>query len=260
MKKHSVAVITGAATGIGAATALALSRKGFHVVVNYLSNAQGAKDTQQACMEHGEKGVETLVVQADVSREEDCQKLVKATLAQWGRIDVLVNNAGTTKFAPHKDLQALNREDFLNLYAVNVVGPYQMTRACAPAMKAQGFGSVVNVSSIAGVMAVGSSIAYAASKAALNNMTKALARSLAPEIRVNAVCPGFVQTGWFEKKLKADVVQRMAQAQKKITPLERLGQPEDIATLIAFLAHEGSRHITGDIIETDAGFHLGRST
>ena len=136
-------------------------------------------------------GVQVRAVQGNVAIDADCRKLAAGAMEAFGRIDILVNNAGTTKFAGHRDLDALSAEDFTNIYAVNVIGAFQMIRACVEGLRAHGDGAVVNVSSIAGIEGIGSSVAYAASKGALNTMTLSLARALAPEIRVNAVCPGW---------------------------------------------------------------------
>ncbi|CAN0494176.1 unnamed protein product, partial [Phaeothamnion confervicola] len=146
--------------------------------------------------------------------------------------------------------------EFHYIYGLNVVGPYQMTRAVTPAMKAQGKGAIVNVSSIAGVTGIGSSIAYAASKGALNTMTLSLARALAPEIRVNAVCPGFIGTRWFSDRMDDAGFQGMVEQQRKITPLKRAGTPDDIADSVVFFCAEGAEHITGETLLTDAGMHL----
>ncbi|MBU6472374.1 MAG: SDR family oxidoreductase, partial [Alphaproteobacteria bacterium] len=198
-----VAIVTGSATGIGAATAVGLARRGAHVLVNYARSAAEAEKTAQAARAAGAPyGAKVKVVQADVSADADCRRLAEAALAEWGRLDILVNNAGTTKFATAADLDALSAEDFAAIYAVNVIGPFQMARAAAPALKTggqngAGMGAIVNVSSFAAISGVGSSIAYAASKGALNTLTLSLARTLAPEVRVNAVCPGYVATAWF---------------------------------------------------------------
>jgi 3-oxoacyl-[acyl-carrier protein] reductase len=155
-------------------------------VVNYTRSEQDARETLQACQA---AGAEAILVKADVSRDADCRALAQSALDKWGRIDGLINNAGITKFAAAKDLDALSAEDFQQIYAVNVIGPYQMIRACVPTMNAQGKGAIVNVSSISGVLGVGSSTAYVASKGALNVMGLALARALAPAIRLNTVLP-----------------------------------------------------------------------
>jgi 3-oxoacyl-[acyl-carrier protein] reductase len=191
--KDGVCIVTGSASGIGAACVIELARRGCRVAINYNKSGEAAEQTARACRE---AGGDALVVQANVANDADCRRLADSVLDKWGRIDGLVNNAGTTKFADHADLDALQSQDFLDIYATNVVGAFQMIRAVAPAMKRQGAGAIVNMSSIAAVMGVGSSVAYAASKGALNTMTLSLARALGPEIRVNAVCPGFVETGW----------------------------------------------------------------
>ena len=152
-----------------------------------------SKKIQKICESYD---IETLCLKANVSDDKDCKYLVSETIKKFKKIDILVNNAGTTKFANHQKLDALTDEDFINIYKVNVIGPYQMIRAVEPYMKKNKFGSVVNVSSIAGITGIGSSIAYAASKGALNTMTLSLAKALGPEIRVNTVCPGFNGVSW----------------------------------------------------------------
>lgn len=252
--KGKVAIVTGSATGLGAAVALQLADKGCNVVINYTKSEKEAKETLAACQA---KGVEAILAQGDVGEDADCRRIVDETVKKWGRVDVLVNNAGGTKFANHAELDELNAEDFLWIYKVNVVGAYQMIRACAPHMKEAGKGSVVNVSSIAGVTGIGSSVAYAASKGALNTMTLSLARSLAPKIRVNAVCPGFIGTRWFSDRFGQQTFEGIKRQQEESTPLGRAGTPEDIATAVVFFCGEGSDHITGETLITDAGMHLG---
>jgi 3-oxoacyl-[acyl-carrier protein] reductase len=186
---------------------------------------------------------EAIIVQADVSSDDDCKKLVQETINAFGKVDILVNNAGTTKFADHSKLDKLNDEDFINIYKVNVIGPYQMIRAVEPIMKENGFGSVVNISSIAGKTGIGSSIAYAASKGALNTMTLSLAKALGPEIRVNTVCPGFIGTGWFENRFGKKTFDRIKKDQESITPLNKAGTPDDIADSAVFFCLEGGHAV-----------------
>jgi len=245
-----VAIVTGSATGIGASAAIALARRGAHVVVNYSKSEKEAHETALAA------GGETIVVQGDVAKDEDCRKLAEAAMRKWGRIDILVNNAGTTKFAAHTDLDALSAEDWQAIYAVNVIGPFQMIRAAIAPLKASGAGSIVNVSSIAGVAGVGSSIAYAASKGALNTLTLSLARAFAPEIRVNAVCPGYVATPWFSGRFGADNAKRIAEQQAEANPLKRVAYADDIANAVLFLAGPESGNITGEFMLIDSGMHL----
>ncbi len=247
------AIVTGSAAGIGAATAERLAARGVRVVVNYSKSADAAEEVAAQCRAHG---VEALLVRADVTDDDACRRMAAAAMEAWGRIDILVNNAGGTRFVDHADLDGLSADDFQWINTINVVAPFQMIRAVAPAMKAQGRGSVVNVSSIAGVTGIGSSVAYAASKGALNTMTLSLARALAPEIRINAVCPGFVGTRWFKDRMDDDGYQAMVDTVIKRTPLRQAGTPESVADAILFFALEGSDWITGETLLTDAGTHL----
>jgi 3-oxoacyl-[acyl-carrier protein] reductase len=248
-----VAIVTGSATGIGAAAARKLAARGAAVVINY-SKSLGEAEATKAEIDGA--GGKTRLVQADISSDEDCRRMAQETIDAFGRIDILVNNAGTTKIVDHGNLDGLALEDWQRIYQTNVIGAFQMIRACVPAMKAAGAGAVVNVSSIAGVTGIGSSIAYAASKGAMNTMTISLARALAPEIRVNAVCPGFVGTRWFKDALGKETYDRMIATQEATMPLKRAGTPDDVADTILFFCTEGARHITGEFLMTDAGLHL----
>ena len=247
-------IITGAGTGLGAATAIGLARKGANIAVNYSSSAEAAEKVAEACRS---EGVQAFSVKASVAEFADCQKLVAETVQKLGGVDVLINNAGITKMADQGNLDTLEAEDFERIYRVNVIGTYQMVRAARAALEVSGEGAVVNVSSIAGVRGVGSSMAYAASKGALNTLTLSLARSLAPKIRVNAVCPGYIASGWFTKWGDKDADEALARNVAQMTPLQRAATPEDVAQLIMFLAAPASRNITGELILTDAGMHLG---
>lgn len=252
--KGKRAIVTGGGTGLGAATAVGLARRGVNVCINYNSSADAANEVVNQCKA---LGVEAFAVKANVAEDADCRALVAAAVEKLGGLEVLVNNAGITKFAKHTDLDALSSDDFLNLYKVNVVAVYQMTRAAQPHLAASGKGSVVNVSSIAGVTGIGSSIAYASTKGALNTMTLSLARALAPNIRVNAVCPGYIGSGWFTKYQGDDVEAQTAEAVAKSVPLRVASMPEDIAESILFFAGPESRHVTGEFMIIDAGMHLG---
>ena len=250
---RKVAIITGSSQGLGASIAVKLSQRNINLVINYSNNKDMALKIKDECVNNG---VEAITVQADVSSDDDCKKLVQETIDTFGKVDILVNNAGTTKFADHSKLDKLNDEDFINIYKVNVIGPYQMIRAVEPIMKENGFGSVVNISSIAGKTGIGSSIAYAASKGALNTMTLSLAKALGPEIRVNTVCPGFIGTGWFENRFGKETFDRIKKDQESITPLNKAGTPDDIADSAVFFCLEGAEHITGETLISDAGMHL----
>ena len=251
-KDAPVALITGGGTGIGAATAKLLAAHGWNVAINYRTSREEAEATAAACRK---LGTDATAFQGDVAIDRDCRRMAKQTLARWGRIDGLVNNAGMTKVVAGADLEGLNAEDFHAIYATNVVGAYQMTRAAAPALKAKGNGSIVNVSSIVGIVGGGSSTAYAASKGALNTMTMALARALAPEIRVNAVCPSFVETRWVTSKMDAKQYKQVKADVEASSPLQRICSAEDVAESVAWFI-EGGRAITGEILMIDAGVHL----
>jgi 3-oxoacyl-[acyl-carrier protein] reductase len=243
----NVAIITGASSGIGAASALELARRGWSVVVNYARSEAEAGKVAAACGD-------AIAVQADVAEDAACKMLVQAALDRWGRIDALVNNAGTTKFVDHADLDGLTADDFLRIYRTNVVGAFQMTRAAAPSLKATR-GAIVNVSSVAAQLGTGSSVAYAASKAALNAMTYSLARSLGPEVRVNAVCPGYVDTPWHHNALGTPRANQVAAHYAAMVPLKDHARPEDVADAIVWLI-EGARQITGEAIFVDGGLHI----
>ncbi|MFK7913752.1 MAG: SDR family NAD(P)-dependent oxidoreductase [Pseudomonadales bacterium] len=247
-----VAVVTGSSSGVGAACAKQLAERGCHVVINYSSNAAGAEATRAACEAFG---VETEVVQANVAEDADCQKLVAAAEARWGRLDVLVNNAGTTKFCDHSDLAGLDKQDFLDIYSVNTVGVYQMVRAAESIMRRGGRGSIVNVASIAGIMGVGSSIAYAASKGALVTLGLSLARVMGPEIRVNTVCPGFIAGDWLREGMGAERYDRSKAFLESQTPLQLTTTPETVAEAIMYFA-AGADVVTGETLILDGGHHL----
>jgi 3-oxoacyl-[acyl-carrier protein] reductase len=251
------AVITGSASGLGAATAAILAKGGACIVINYSSSQKEAEQTADLCRT---AGGEVVVVQGDVSRDEDCRKIAAAA-APWGRLDVLVNNAGTTKHVPHDNMDGLSAEDFQRLFGVNTIGPFQMVRAArslleAGAKASNRASSVVNVSSVAGISGVGSSVAYAASKGALNTMTLSLARALAPLIRVNTVCPGYIDTPWFTKGRGVEGAAKIRDSVVAKVPLKRASTAEDVAGVVCFLALPQSGNMTGEIVRIDAGAHL----
>jgi 3-oxoacyl-[acyl-carrier protein] reductase len=252
------AIVTGSASGLGAATASLLAKSGARVVINYSNSKNEAEATAEACRKAG--AAEVAVVQGDVSRDEDCKKIVAAA-SSWGRLDVLINNAGTTKHVAHHDLDGLSAEDFQRIYAVNTIGPYQMIRAARSLLEAGSKASgrpsaVVNVSSVAGISGGGSSVAYAASKGALNSMTLSLARALAPAIRVNTVCPGYIDTPWFTKGRGEAGAKQVRDAVVARVPLKVASTAEDIAQLVCFLASPASSNMTGECVRLDAGMHL----
>lgn len=249
--RGSVSIVTGSSSGVGAATARLLAAKGGHVVINFSKSADAAQKVADECQA---LGAETLLCQADVSRDADCRRMVAETMAKWGRIDSLVNNAGTTRFVQHGDMDGLSGDDFQHIYGVNVVGPFQMVRAARDAMKASGDASVVNVASIAGVKGVGSSIAYAASKGALITMTQSLARALGPEIRVNAVCPGFITGDWLSEGMGKETYEASKSFLESKAPLRKTCTPESVAESILHFV-EGHSIVTGQHLVLDGG-HL----
>lgn len=252
----AVVLVTGASTGLGRAIAVETAVRGAAaVIVNFASSRAEAEET--AGLVRAE-GAEAILAQGDVADDAAC-RAIAAAAAPHGRIDALFNNAGITKFAnDHSALDAVNGDDFLRLYAVNVVGAYQMIRAARPLLEAgPAAGAVVNTASVAGVMGIGSSVPYAASKGALVTMTLSLARALAPKIRVNAVCPGFIDTPWFGRGMDEGSLQRMREGVARSMPLKVASTAEDIAGAAVFLASPAARHITGEALMVDAGLHLG---
>ena len=243
-----VAIVTGGGTGIGAGVVRRLASRGVRCVINY---AHSRDEAEALASEVG--GV---AVQADIVDDAACRALAGAAGDAFGRIDYLVNNAGRTKFADHEDLDALSAEDFIDIYRLNVVAAFQMIRACEAALRAGPSSAVVNVASVAGIHGHGSSVAYAASKGALITMTKSLARALAPAIRVNAVAPGYVGTGWFEKRLDAEGFAALTARIVASTPMAMAPDADDVAGPIVMLLDPTSRVVTGEVIRLDAGAHL----
>lgn len=245
--KDRVALITGAGVGTGRAIALELARRGCHVVVNYSRSRDEAEATSR---EARGLGVDSLCVAADVAEDAEVRAMVASSVERFGRLDLLVNNAGVTSFIPHGDLEAVQESDWERILGVNLKGVFHCVRAAAPSLR-QARGAVVNVSSIAGVSAIGSSIPYCASKAALNNMTVALARALAPEIRVNAVAPGFIDTRWWRDREGYDAIKQFATER---TPLKSVCQAEDVAAVV--LALLTADLVTGQILVVDGGMTI----
>ena len=253
--KDKVVIVTGSSsvTGIGSVTAKLLAGRGCRVVVNYVTNQAGAEETVAACVA---AGGEAIAVQGNVAGDADCKQLVAAALERWGRLDALINNAATTKTISHADLEALDADEFQRVLSVNLVGTYQMTRAAAPHLKASGDASIVNISSTGAIGGAGSSIAYCASKGGLNTMTISFARILAPEIRVNTLCPGGVLgNAWTTKILSAKALAERKREAETTYPLRRAVTPLDVAEAALWLT-ESARSMTGEIIRMDSGRHL----
>ncbi|MFL2683924.1 MAG: SDR family oxidoreductase [Rhodobacteraceae bacterium] len=252
VSSNKVAIITGGSRGVGAATAKLLASKGWNVTITCTSSMDDANSVVKEC----EKlGVEAIALTADVSEDNSCIQTAQETINKWGRIDALVNNAGTTKFVfNHADLDGLDAEDFLHIYKVNVVGPFQMVRACKEMLLNSDNPSVVNISSIAGIKGLGSSLAYASSKGALNTMTKSMARNLGP-IRVNAICPGFIQGDWLRNGMGDDLYNAALENLTNNTPLKLTVTPEQVAEgIYSFIGI--NKVVTGETMLMDGGHHL----
>ena len=253
-----IVVVTGASTGLGRAIAVGSAERGAKaVIVNYATSEKEATETGR----HVEAaGAQAILVQGDVGDDDACRRIAD-TAKPFGRIDALFNNAGVTTFAPnHSDLDAVSGDDFLKAYRVNVVGAYQMIRAARALLEAGPRpGAVVNTSSIAAVTGIGSSVPYAASKGALTTMTISLARALAPKIRVNAICPGFIDTPWFSKAYPAESVAALRDKMAASSPLKAASTAEDVAGAALFFVSPDARHVTGETLLVDAGTHLGFS-
>lgn len=252
MTEPKVVLVTGGASGIGAATVRHFIAQGWNVVVNYFleSEAEAAEALVAEAMAAGRQG---LALRGDVGRDEDCRRLAEAAIARFGRIDGLVSSAGASRMVPQHDLDGLTLDDFLQSTTVNTAGPFQIVRACAPALRAAR-GAVVIVSSYGGITGTGSSMAYAASKGATNTLTLSLARVLAPEIRVNAVCPALVADG-FVQRLDPELFERRAAVQRDRSPLKKIGHTADVAADIYWLV-AGASLMTGAVLMLDAGLHL----
>lgn len=250
---NRVAIVTGSSSGVGAATAELLASQGCNVLINYNSNLAGAETVATACEKHG---VETLIVKANVADDADCIAMVQSAIDKWGRVDALVNNAGTTKFVDHQNLDGLDKEDFQRIYSVNVIGAYQMTRAVTEQMRSQeDGGAVVNVASTAGITGIGSCIAYAASKGAMVTMTLSLARALGPSLRINAVCPGFIEGDWLREGYGDERYEKLMAFNRDNAPLKKTATAETVADAILHFI-SGPQVVTGETLIVDGGRHL----
>ena len=251
--KNHVAIITGSSSGVGAATARLLASLGSNVVINYSSKKEAAEAVAEECRQ---AGADVLVSGANVAVDEDCRVMVQQAHDRWGRVDILVNNAGTTKFVEHSNLEGLSDEDFQRIYSVNVVGAYQMTRAANDVMQQQEQGgSIVNVASTAAVNGIGSCIAYAASKGAMVTMTLSLARVLGPKVRINAVCPGFIEGDWLRNGMGDERYQALMKSNRDNAPLGVTATAETVADAIHHFI-VGPQVVTGETLIVDGGRHL----
>jgi 3-oxoacyl-[acyl-carrier protein] reductase len=242
------ALVTGSATGIGAAAAIALARAGYDVAVNYSRSEEAARATAAECEAAGAKSI---VVGSDVANDKSVRAMVDACRTAFGRLDVLVNNAGITAATPFKDFDTMDFDDWDRVFSVNVRGLVQVTRACAPMLR-ETRGCIVNTASIVGLRPGPQPLAYSASKASVVSLTKTLALALGPEIRVNAVAPGWMEGGWMERML-GDNYDRLMERRARMTPLGRCVTAEDVAESMLSLI-DGNRFVTGEIVIVDGGF------
>ncbi|HEX5417914.1 MAG TPA: SDR family oxidoreductase [Chloroflexota bacterium] len=245
--KGKAALITGGVTGLGKVIALDLAREGMNVAVTYTKSEKEAGET---VAELKALGVKAIAIRSDVSRAEQVQEMVNRTMEEFGRIDVLVNNAGTTVFAPDfTKLEAISEADWDRVMAVNVKGPWLAAKAVAPIMKQQGAGKIIQTTSISGLRAGGSSMAYTVSKAAETQLTHALAMALAPEITVNAVAPGLIDTRWGREWGEAAMT-----AAAKAAPLKKLPTLEDCSLAVVYIVKNDS--VTGQSLVVDCGRYM----
>jgi 3-oxoacyl-[acyl-carrier protein] reductase len=246
-----VAIVTGGGTGIGRATSIRLARAGAKaVVVNYSHSATEAESTAEQLRQ---LGAEALPLRANIADESLVKAMVASTVDRYGTLDMLVNNAGTTHFIPHADLDALTDQVWDDIISVNLKGTFFCCRAAAPELKKSG-GAIVNISSIAAHRASGSSIPYAVSKAGIVQLTRALALALAPEVRVNSVSPGLVSSRWFSRRFGDDAAAAQQEAFAKTTPLGRIATPDDVARAVIGLLENDV--ITGQDVVVDGGKNI----
>ncbi len=245
---RKVALVTGAATGIGRSAAHALAKAGYDVIANYLSSESATRETAKLVENAGGRA---MLAKCDVSDEKGVRTMLESVRKAFGRLDVLINNAGTTAAWKPKDLETLSLEEWDRVFAVNVRGMFQVTRACVPLLK-ESRGCVVNTASIVGLRPGPQPLPYAASKAAVVNLTKTLAWNLGPEIRVNAVAPGWMEGDWMKRMLK-DRYDELMGKRAKATPLKRVVTSEDVAETMMTLI-QANRFVTGEVIVIDGGF------
>lgn len=256
--KNSVAILTGAGrqNGIGAATARLLAQEGCNLLINCLKNDHQAMKIAEECRK---KGVDAQIFIGDLTEATTCQKMVEIVNSTWGRADIIVNCLGNTKSVPYEKLSALSREDFDKIFSVNVFAPFFVAQAFQELLRKSGNGVIINISSAAGITGKGSSIAYAAAKGAENTLTLALAQALSPEIRVNAICPSFVDSSWWEESYagKETQYQALIKSMQDNNLQRRVLKPNDVAmTVMSIINNPG---ISGELIRLDAGAHIGKA-
>jgi len=246
MIKNQVVIVTGGSRGIGRAVCVRLAKEGVHIVLNYTANIEAAKETAEACRK---EGVKAIIVQADVSKSEDCERLFSEALTITGRVDILVNNAGITKDGL---IIRMKEEDFDAVIDVNLRGAFLCMKNAAKIMMKQRYGRIINMSSVIGIRGNAGQVNYAASKAGIIGMTKSLAKELASRgVTVNAVAPGMIETDMtniLSEKIKEEVVKEI--------PVQYMGKPEDVAEAVAFFAKEEASYVTGQVLCIDGGMAI----
>jgi 3-oxoacyl-[acyl-carrier protein] reductase len=250
--RGKAAVVTGGGRGVGRATALALAKQGCSVLVHYRNSREGADAVVEAARA---LGVKAISFGGDVREDSLCRAMMQRAHDEFGRLDILVNSAGTTRFIPHEDLDAVKDEHWDEIFSTNVKAVFQCTRAAAPFIKQSGGGEIVTISSIAGILATGSSIPYCASKAAVISLTVSTARVLAPEIRVNSVAPGFIAGEWLQEGLDDQFEQAKAE-RAAANALQSVCEPKDVAEAVLSLI-TGSDQVTGQTLVCDSGTIIG---
>lgn len=256
--KGAVAILSGAGrtNGVGAATARLLAKKGCNILINCVKNKDQALSVVEDCKK---EGVDAEIFIGDASKSETCQKMADIVRKKWQRADILINSLGITKGASYEKLDQLTEEDFKIMFSVNATAPYLMCQAFQSMLRASGDAAVINVSSAAGITGKGSSIAYAAAKGAENTLTLALAQALSPEVRVNAVCPSFIDSSWWEETFEGreDKYKNLVKNMQENNLLKRVLKPIDVAhTILTILKNPV---ITGELIRLDAGSHIGKA-
>lgn len=248
--RGKTAIVTGSSAGVGRETALQLARRGANVVINY---SRSEADARSALAEIEATGARALLVRADVSDDAQVREMVRRTVDTFGGLDILINNAATTYFVPFDDLEGMKEEMWDRILAVNLKGVFFCCRAAAGPLREGDGGCIVNIASIAGIRSIGSSIAYAASKAGVINLTKGLARVLAPKVRVNCVAPGFIDTRWLRQGL-GPAFEPARQRTAEQTPLGRVATPADVAqAILSFIEND---FVTGETLVVDGGASL----
>lgn len=241
--KDKIAVVTGGSRGIGKAICLKLAKEGANIVFNYVVNENAAKETANECKDFG---VEVITVQGDVSKPEDCKKIIDTAIENFGKVDILVNNAGITR---DNILMMMSDEEFDDVISTNLKGTYLMMKQVARPMMKKRYGRIINLSSVVGIMGNPGQVNYAASKAGVIGMTKSFAKEIATKgVTVNAVAPGFIITD-----MTKEISENAANAINAQIPMQRRGEPSDIANAVSFLAKEESSYITGQVINVDGG-------